>query len=390
MSMLNSVTRPPIGVAKKRNSMSSSSVISESASTDPRGEAGAAGGPGASGAADDTRARRGGPAGGGRTPWSAARGGVHGPLAVFSAAMGLLTLATLIGLAADDRLLAGAPIWLKPLHFAFSLAVYGATLAWLIPRIRRFPKTAWWAGTMIALSSLAEAVIISVQAWRGTYSHFNQTTPVDTAFMNSMTVAVIVLWTSNLVAAVLVARDGSHPRPLRWAVRLGLALAVVGMALGMLMNPPTPEQQQALDAGLPTLVGAHNVGVADGGPGMPLTNWSTEGGDLRIPHFLGIHALQVLPAAALLLGAAGRRRRGVRGEPGSAARGSVPRLADEAVATRLVIGLGSVWAGLLAVVTWQALRGQALVHPDAATLAATGLVLGAGAVAAAASLRARR
>ncbi|WP_449484117.1 hypothetical protein [Streptomyces avidinii] len=452
--------------------MSSSSVISESASTDPRGD-GVGGGGGAAAAAGAASSGRAAPSAAPTAAPSAARRALHGPLAAFSAAMGLLTLATLIGLAADDRLLAGAPIWLKPLHFAFSLAVYGATLAWLIPRIRRFPRTAWWAGTMIALSSLAEAVIISVQAWRGTYSHFNQTTPVDTVYMNSMTVAVIVLWTSNLVAAVLVARDGSHSRPLRWAIRLGLALAVVGMALGMLMNPPTPEQQRALDAGLPTLVGAHNVGVADGGAGMPLTNWSTEGGDLRIPHFLGIHALQVLPAAALLLGAAGRRRRGARGpgeadsagrgsagrgsmargsveqglvERGSAGRGSaaqgsvargsvergsaahgsaahgsvargsvarsssapgsaeqgsvarsdvaaeksVPRLADEAVATRLVIVLGSVWAGLMAVVTWQALRGQALVHPDAATLAATGLILGAGAVAAATSLRTRR
>ncbi|WP_329877194.1 hypothetical protein [Streptomyces sp. SP18CS02] len=302
---------------------------------------------------------------------------MHWPLAAFSVSMGVLTLATLAGVGADDRILNGAPIWLKPLHFAFSLAVYGATLAWLIPKIRRFPKTAWWAGTMIAISSLAEALIISIQAWRGTYSHFNMTTPVNTAFMHSMTVAVIVLWTSNFVAAVLVLRDRSLTPPLRWGVRIGLALAVIGMALGMLMNTPTPDQQQAMDAGLPTLVGAHNVGVEDGGPGMPLTNWSTEGGDLRIPHFVGIHALQVLPLAALAVGVAGRRR------PRS-------RFADEGAAARFVIVLGLVWTGLLAIVTWQALRGQALIHPDAATLTATGLVVAAGAVASAVVLRARR
>lgn len=338
----------PRGVAEKGNSMPS--AISPSTRTDPE----------MSGAES-----------------TAARPAVHRPLAVFSVSMGVLTLATLIGVAADDRILNGAPIWLKPLHFAFSLAVYGATLAWLLPRIKRFPRAAWWAGTLIALSSFAEAFIISVQAGRGTYSHFNMTTPVDTAFMHSMTVAVIVLWTSNFVAAILVLRDRSLAPALRWAVRLGLAIAVVGMALGMLMNTPTAGQQQALDAGLPTLVGAHGVGVADGGPGMPLTNWSTQGGDLRIPHFIGIHALQVLPLAALGLGALARRR-------------AASPLADEAARARLVIVLGAVWTGLLAIVTWQALRGQALIHPDTATLAATGLVVLAGAVASAAVLRVRR
>ncbi|MFF9036690.1 hypothetical protein ACF090_14600 [Streptomyces sp. NPDC014892] len=303
--------------------------------------------------------------------------GVHRPLAVFSLAMGVVSLATLVGLAVDERMLAGAPIWLKPLHFAFSLAVYGATLAWLIPRIRRFPRTAWWAGTLIALSSLAEMVIIGVQAWRGTYSHFNMTTDVNTAFMNSMTVAVIVLWTSNLVAAILVLRDRAHSLPLRYGIRLGLVLAVIGMALGMLMNNPTPEQSRAVEEGLPTLVGAHNVGVADGGPGMPLTNWSTEGGDLRIPHFVGIHALQVVPLAALAVAHLGRRR------PDS-------RLADEHTAARLVLVVGAVWAGLLAIVTWQALRGQSLIHPDALTLTVTGALLASGALAATLALRVRR
>ena len=43
---------------------------------------------------------------------------------------------------------------------------------------------------------------------------------------------------------------------------------------------------------------SHTIGGPDGGNGLPVVNWSRQYGDPRIAHFIGIHALQVLPVLA--------------------------------------------------------------------------------------------
>ena len=47
--------------------------------------------------------------------------------------------------------------------------------------------------------------------------------------------------------------------------------------------------------------GAHTVGARDGLAGLPFLNWSSAHGDLRVPHFFALHALQIMPLAALVL-----------------------------------------------------------------------------------------
>lgn len=261
---------------------------------------------------------------------------LHPPLMLFSLLMAVLTLVSLGGLVFDDRILVGSPIWFKPFKFAVSLGLYGVTLAWMLTLTTRLRRAGWWAGTVIALAGTAEMVVIVGQVVRGRRSHFNVATPFDDLLWDVMTYSILTLWIMHAVIAVALAFTRFENRATGLAIRLGLVLSLVGLALGMLMTGNRNEDDVA--AGI---VGAHSVGVRDGGSYMPLTGWSTEGGDLRVPHFVGIHALQVLP---LLVAWFGRR--------------ATPKLSW---------GLAIGYAGLMALTTWQALRGQPLLRPDLLT-----------------------
>lgn len=292
---------------------------------------------------------------------------IHPPLMINAALMVLLTAVSVAGLVLDDRVLLGAPIWLKPLKFAISVAIYSVTLAWLISLVTRGRRIASAMGTVIAAATFIELVVIVGQVVRGRRSHFNFATPLDGTLFTIMAVTIVVLWVATAIVAVLLITQRIGDRVPAYAVRASMIIALAGLGVGFLMTSPQPGQIETIQNGGEQIIGAHAVGVADGGPGLPLVNWSTIGGDLRIGHFIGMHALQALPLLALALTLLGRRWR---------------RLADETVRLRLVITGSIAYAGLTVLVTWQALRGQSIVAPDALTwtaAAAIGLVALAGA-----------
>jgi hypothetical protein len=163
----------------------------------------------------------------------------------------------------------------------------------------------------------------------------------------------------NLVLAILLLFERIPDRPFAWSLRLGLLVSLVGMGSGFLMVRPTPEQRATMTAGRgPRIVGAHSFGVADGGPGLPIVGWSTVGGDLRVAHFVGIHAMQLLPFFGWFI--ALRRNAFARFK--------------EAHRLALISTVGFAYLGLVLLLVWQALRGQSVIHPDAQTLTA-GVVL---------------
>ncbi|MFD4900410.1 hypothetical protein [Streptomyces sp. NPDC058411] len=286
--------------------------------------------------------------------------------------MAVMAVVAAVGILVDDRVLAGAPIWAKPFKFALSFVVYALALAWLLTLLTRGRRLGRWAGTVVALACAGEMVIITGQVIRGKRSHFNHATPFDSMLYDAMAVTVVVLWTGTLVIAILLLRSRIADRASGWAVRSGVLIALAGAAMGFLMSQPSAGQRAAGGLDTADVVGAHAVGVPDGGPSMPLTGWSTTGGDLRVPHFIGMHALQVLPLFLIALVLLAPRFAPLR---------------DPRVRLRLVRTASGAYAAVVALVTWQALRGQPLVHPDGATLAAAGLIAAVTAAGALLALR---
>jgi hypothetical protein len=284
----------------------------------------------------------------------------HRPLLVVAAVTAPFVVISLAGVLLDGRTLVGAPIWLKPLKFAVSIVIYAVTWAWLyahLPR-NRFVR---WSTTIIAAMLAIEYVIIVGQVVRGRQSHFNVATALDAGLWATMATSIVVLWVANLVVAGYLLRRRVGGPSLTWGVRAGAVISLFGAAVAFLMTRPTAAQRASFaDGTFAGIIGGHSVGVVDGGPIMPVTGWSTTGGDLRIAHFVGLHALQALPLVAVLLGLLA---------------GRVALLRAEEVRTRLVVVASAGYAGLTLLTLWHALRGRPLIDADGLTLAAFGALL---------------
>ncbi|MGW1280013.1 hypothetical protein ACWD4V_24090 [Streptomyces tsukubensis] len=297
---------------------------------------------------------------------------VKQPLVAVVAVSGLVTVVALVGLVVDPREITGQPAWAKPARFAFSFGLYGVTVIWLLTFVRgheRLVRIMCWT-TVTGVS--VEAVAAAWAAAAGTTSHFNFSTVLAGTRTLVMLLASLALVLVAVVAVVLLLRERVEPPALAWALRLGLVVLLAGMAVPYLMVQPTPAQEAAADLGrgMP-VIGAHTVGLPDGGPGMPVTNFSTEGGDWRVAHFVGVHSLQALVLLGLLLTLG-------------------PRMLGPRHRTALVWVAAGVCLALTGILTWQTHRAQPLTAPDTATATAlTALAVTAAAATATVFLHAR-
>jgi len=133
---------------------------------------------------------------------------------------------------------------------------------------------------LIALFTL-ENVYIVLQAAQGLTSHFNISTPIYSMMWSVMALAAIGISVATAIVGIsfFTNQFPAIPAGYLWGIRMGLIIFVIFSMEGMVMGARM----------------AHTVGGADGSNGIPITNWSLRYGDLRIAHFLGMHALQVLP-----------------------------------------------------------------------------------------------
>ncbi|MCA1666745.1 MAG: hypothetical protein LC793_04965, partial [Thermomicrobia bacterium] len=235
---------------------------------------------------------------------------INRPLAFTLCLMLVTLIVALVGLLVDPQVITGAPAWLKPLKFAISISIYAATFIWLLNFVQGHSRIVRLVAWVTAAGLIVEMALIAMQVVRGTTSHFNVSTPFDTTIWGIMGSSIVCVWTANLILGIVLLRQRFADPAFAWALRLGVLLSLVGMAVAFLMTSPTSAQRAAakVGGGLP-ISGAHAVGVADGGPGLPFLGWSTVGGDLRVPHFVGLHGLQLLPLLGWLLVRYGTRLR---------------------------------------------------------------------------------
>jgi hypothetical protein len=169
--------------------------------------------------------------------------------------------------------------WYKPFKFAFSTFLYAWAMAWYCNYLPQFNIGLFNWAIIILLGF--EIVYIAIQAYRGQLSHFN----VSTSFYASMdslmafAATAVTIYTAYVGILFFKGNFPDLPGYYLWSIRLGIFIFVIFSFEGFVMGSRL----------------THTIGGADGGSGIPLLNWSTKFGDPRIAHFIGMHALQVLP-----------------------------------------------------------------------------------------------
>lgn len=203
---------------------------------------------------------------------------------------GLISFACFVILAIvslfDSTEILGINRWIKPMKFFVSIAIFVWTTAVYLSFLKGYEKSARFISWAMIFIFFVEMFIIVMQAARGTTSHFNNKTPFDGMLFTIMGLSIAL---NTFLAAYLLflyfKAEIDLPESIVWGMRLGLILFLAS----------------SFEGGYMSVQIGHGVGVADGGAGLPFVNWSTKGGDLRVAHFIGMHALQAVPLFAYAL-----------------------------------------------------------------------------------------
>jgi len=180
----------------------------------------------------------------------------------------------------SDTVVAGSNAWIKPVKFGLSIGIFAWTMGWYTAELHA--PNAIRIYNLVTIVCLGfELIYIAFQAAKGELSHFN----ISTVFYARMTIlmgvaaVIATFWTAYIGLLFFSGNVKPMPEYYLWSIRLGILLFVVF----------------ALEGGIMGARMTHTVGGTETNGGIPLLNWSTRLGDLRIAHFIGMHALQVIP-----------------------------------------------------------------------------------------------
>ena len=178
------------------------------------------------------------------------------------------------------RQVLGINAFIKPAKFFLSTGIFCWTMAWftwLLSQRRQVAIYSWG----VVLIMIFELSIVAGQAALGKLSHFNVSTPLNGLLFSLMGLGITIFtgWTAYIGYLFFRLKSATIAPAYLWGIRLGILVFVFFAFEGFMMAAQL----------------RHTVGAPDGGPGLSVTNWSTHYGDLRVAHFFGMHALQLIP-----------------------------------------------------------------------------------------------
>ncbi len=248
-----------------------------------------------------------------------------------------------VGLIVDPTVITGAPAWMKPAKFSFSIAVYLLTLRWILSYIRGHARLLAVLSTIIVVALVAEIVLVEMQVFRGTTSHYNEATDFDAAVFYAMGGIVTLVLIATIAAGVLALRQRGIDPGSRGRAALGHRHLRARHARG---------RHDDLQQGLERLGRTHGR----------RRGWRRRDADHRLeprarrPADRTLHrAARPAAAAAARLGAAPVHALGC------------------STRARLLNVAGASYTAVVVLLVWQAFRGQSLVQPDDLTLGAVAL-----------------
>jgi hypothetical protein len=173
----------------------------------------------------------------------------------------------------------------KPFKFAFSTFLFSWSMAWYCHYLADFNVSLFNWSVIILLSF--EIIYIALQASKGQLSHYNISTPLYASLYSLMALAATLVTLYTAYVGILFFKNTFPQLPVYylWSIRLAIIIFVIfsleGFAMGSRLN--------------------HSVGALNDNSNWWILGWSKTAGDLRVSHFIGMHALQVLPFLSFYL-----------------------------------------------------------------------------------------